>query len=104
MHLFIWLFILVPFGLIDYAQETSQRGCDGQPIECIVLLASSWKILWEFHYRSNFLLLDHQYMEEYLQAGCYLQTSLSIYLDDESIWILIGPVKTFTKRKYDLYM
>ncbi len=66
---YLILHIDAPSGLVDYAQETGQRGRDRQPTEFIILFALRWKVLWDSNYRSNFLLLDRQHMEQYLQAG-----------------------------------
>lgn len=81
---YLILHIDAPSGLVDYAQETGQGVRDGQPTECIVLLAPRWKIWWESNYRNNFLFLDCQHIEDYLPASRYLQASLSTYLDAKS--------------------
>lgn len=73
-----------PSDMVDYAQETGRGGRDGKLAECIIIIAPRWTTSWESSYCSDFLLLDRQHMEQYLQTKSCLRASLSAYLDDEN--------------------
>lgn len=96
---YLILYINSPFDLLDYVQKTGQSGRDGQLSKCIVLFAPKQKILQKSNYCNNFLLLDCQYMKDYLQVSQCLQVFLFTYLNIKSFLSFDVVCTTFYKTE-----